>query len=82
MEELLEDRCYLPVHSFQLGPNGSLRVCYHIPVAIRPSAYAQKPYALNFSNFFNVNTDLVDMAMVIQYSHNQLKKELPFGVVL
>lgn len=70
VQELLEDRCFLPIHSYKMGPRNSLYVCYHIPLAIRPSVYKQKPFAVDSLNFFN--TDLVDTVMVIKYSPNKV----------
>jgi len=79
-EKLLEDRCYFPIHSFEATGNGKVgfRVNYHVPIALRPCAYSQTPYASNSSQFFQPNTDLVDMVLVFEY----LQDKSQAGVVL
>lgn len=76
--ELLEDRCFLPIHSFEPALNGKngFRVNYHVPIAIRPCAYSQIPYASNSSQFFNPNTDLVNMVLVFEHLQDKSKPGL------
>lgn len=69
MVEILEDRCYSPIHSYELT-NKSIKVCYHIPIAIRPGPFTLIPIARDLSNFFNSPSDLVDSVWVFEYENN------------